>query len=179
MLTIDNTVLILVDVQGNLAQSMHDKESLFQNLQKIISGCRVLDLPIIWAEQIPEKLGPTLPEIANLLSGLSPIAKSSFSCFQDPGIKQALEDANRKQVLLAGIEAHVCIYQTAMDLFAQNYSVEVVLDAVSSRTKENKKIGLKKMRDAGVGITSVEMALLELLGAAGGPKFKEIINIIK
>lgn len=179
MLTTDQTILIIVDVQGNLAQAMHDKDVLFQNLKNIISGCRVLEIPILWAEQLPEKLGPTLPEIATLLSGLSPLAKASFSCFQDPGIKQALVGSGRKQVLLVGIEAHVCIYQTSLDLLAHNYTVEVVTDAVSSRTKENKKIGIKKMRDAGVGITSVEMALFELLGDADSPKFRDLIRIIK
>lgn len=179
MLTIDQTVLILVDVQGNLAQAMHNKEDLFKSIKNIISGCRVLDIPIVWAEQIPEKLGPTLPDIASLLTGLSPIAKCAFSCFQDSGIRQALTDTGRTQVLLAGIEAHVCIYQTAMDLVGRDYTVEVVADAVSSRTPENKKISLKKMRDAGVAMTSVEMALMELLGGAEAPKFREIINIIK
>lgn len=179
MLSTDETILILVDVQGNLAQAMHDKDVLFQNLKNIIAGCQALDIPILWAEQLPEKLGPTIPEIATLLAGLSPLAKSSFSCFQDPGIKQALVASGRKQVMLAGIEAHICIYQTAMDLMGHDYTVEVVTDAVSSRTKENKKIGIKKMRDAGVGITSVEMALFEILGAAGGLKFGDIIRIIK
>ncbi len=178
-LTADNTVLVLVDVQGNLAQAMHEKELLFENIQKLIKGCQTLKVPIIWAEQIPEKLGPTIPEIATLLSNNTPIAKSCFSCFQHPGIKEAMTQTNRKQVMLAGIETHVCIYQTAIELVRHGFSVEVIADAVSSRTSGNKKIGLKKMRDNGVGISSVEMAVFELMGTADRQEFKDIISIIK
>ncbi len=180
MLKTDQTVLVVIDVQGKLAQVMHEKEALFANLEKIIKGAQVLGLPLIWTEQAPEKLGPTSPEIAALLaSQAKPIAKSSFSCCGHPPFMEALKMLNRRQVLLTGIETHVCVYQTALDLLTAGYEVQVVTDAVSSRTAENKHIGLERMKTAGAALTGVEMALFELLRVAEGPQFKEIAKIVK
>ena len=180
MLKIDDTVLIVIDVQGKLAQVMHDKQALFSNLEKIIKGSQVLNIPIIWTEQVPEKLGPTLPALAALLAGQTqPIAKSSFSCCGHPPFMEALTALNRRQVLLTGIETHVCLYQTAVDLLNAGYEVQVVTDAVSSRTAVNKHLGLERMQAAGAVPTSVEMALFELLRVAEGVSFKEIAKIVK
>ena len=135
-------------------------------------------MPILWAEQNPQGLGATVREIASLLPG-RPIPKRSFSCCGESRFMQALTDLGRRQVLLAGIEAHVCVYQTAMDLMERGFEVHVVADAVSSRTILNKDIALRTMRDAGASITSVETALFELLRVAEGEKFKEILKIVK
>ena len=178
MLEIDSTVLVVIDVQGKLAQSMYEKADLFENVGKLISGVRVLEIPIIWMEQNPEGLGPTVPEIAELLSG-KPIPKVAFSCCGEKQFVEAMEKQERNQVLLCGIETHVCVYQTAIDLLESGYEVEVVADAVSSRTPANRDIGLAKMKDAGAGITSVETALFELLKVAEGEKFKAILGIVK
>jgi len=180
MLTLKNTVLIVVDVQGRLAQVMHQKERLVENLQKVIQGAQVLDIPIIWNEQVPEKLGQTIPEIAQLLTNTTQaIPKTSFSCCGNPPFMEQLKALNRKQVLIAGIEAHVCVYQTSLDLLNLGYEVQVVSDAVSSRTPENKQIGLERMKEAGASLTSAETALFELLRTAEGPKFREITKIVK
>lgn len=175
----ENTVLVIVDVQGNLAHLMHEKELLFKNMQNLIKGIQVLGLPILWVEQNPKGLGPTIPEIADILSDIQPIAKMSFSSCRNDGFVQAMKALNRKQVLIAGIEAHICVYQTAADLVDTGYEVQVVADAVSSRTLVNKEIGLQKMRDSGAGLTSVETALFELLKVAEGEMFKEILKIVK
>lgn len=180
MLTLNNTALVVIDVQGKLAQLMSQKETLFENLQKIIKGARVLELPIIWNEQLPEKLGPTVPEIAQLLANTTqPIAKSSFSCCANPPFMAGLKATQRKQVLLTGIESHVCVYQTCLDLLNLGYEVQVVTDAISSRTAENRQIGLERMKEAGATLTSTEMALFELLRVAEGAQFKEITKIVK
>jgi nicotinamidase-related amidase len=179
MLTTDNTVLLLVDIQGKLAHLMHARESLFENLQRLVKGARVLELPILWAEQNPRGLGPTIQEVAELLPDLEPIPKFSFSCCDNDKIKQDLEALNRNTVLIAGIETHICVYQTTRDLGAAHYDVQLVADAVSSRTIENKQIGLEKCKDTGASITSVETVLFELLKVAEGSKFKEILNIVK
>ena len=179
MLNIENTSLLIVDIQGNLAHSMYGKELLFKNAQKLIKGVQVLEIPIIWLEQNPQGLGPTNPEIADLLSNIRPINKTTFSCCQNDRFKKALKALNRKQVLIAGIEAHVCVYQTALDLADLGYEVQVVTDAVSSRNADDKEIGLQKMRDYGVGLTSVETALFELLKVAEGERFREILKIVK
>jgi isochorismate hydrolase len=170
---------LIVDIQGNLAQLMHRKELLFKNVQKLIRGIKVLGIPILWVEQNPQGLGPTIPEISDILHDIQPISKMSFSSCRSERFMQELNALNRKQVLIAGIETHVCVYQTAVDLVDIKYEVQVVIDAVSSRNVGNKEVGLQRMRDSGVSLTSVETALFELLKTAEGDKFKEIINIVK
>ncbi|UCE66825.1 MAG: hydrolase [Candidatus Zixiibacteriota bacterium] len=179
MLEIETAVLTLVDIQGKLATLMHNKEQFFQNVARLIRGARALEMPIIWNEQLPDKLGPTIPEIKGLLEGLSPLEKSSFSCCGNPDFMEKLKSAGRKQVLLAGMETHVCVYQTASDLLAEGYEVYLVADAVSSRTLENKLIGIQTIKDLGAKLTSVEMALFELLKVAMGDRFKKIAKIVK
>ena len=179
MLKMENITLLIVDIQGNLAHLMYGKELLFKNMQKLIKGIQVLAIPILWVEQNPRGLGPTIPEIADILSNIQPISKMSFSSCRNDRFVQALKALNRKQVLIAGIEAHVCVYQTAAELVDLGYEVQVVADAVSSRNMENKEIGLQRMRDSGVSLTSVETALFELLKVAEGEQFKEILKIVK
>lgn len=179
MLEIDNAALIIIDVQGKLASIMYQKDELYQNLIKIIKGAQALELPIIWNEQIPDKLGPTIPEIANILQDMKPLAKTTFSCCGNSDFQTKLEKSGRKQVLMVGIETHVCVYQTAIDLLRAGYEVYLVADAVSSRTVENKVIGIQAIKDAGAKITSVEMALFEMLKVAQGDKFKQVIKIVK
>jgi len=179
MLTIDNTVLLIVDVQGKLAHLMHDKQNLFENIKRIIRGAQVLKIPILLAEQNPNGLGPTIPEITGLFAKLEPISKLSFSCCGSDRFIKELKALHPENVLIAGIETHVCVYQTAGDLIKAQYAVEIIADAVSSRTLENKRIGLEKIRDAGGKLTSVETALFELLGVAEGDGFRKIIKIVK
>ncbi|MBD3232659.1 MAG: isochorismatase family protein [candidate division Zixibacteria bacterium] len=179
MLTRDKAALVIVDVQGKLATIMHNKDRLFDNLSKIIRGAKVLDIPIIWNEQIPDKLGETIPEIQELLPDQKPLEKNSFSCCDNQGFMDQLQDLQRNQVLLVGIETHVCVYQTAIDLLAQGLEVYIVADATSSRHEINYQIGIQAMTDAGAKISSVEMALFEMLKFAEGDDFRQIIKIIK
>lgn len=179
MLKTDDTVLVLVDVQGKLAQLMDGKEALYQNLRKLVQGFQVLGLPILWVEQNAAGLGPTIPELAELLVGQTPLAKFSFSCCGEADFMEKLRATGRRQVLIAGIEAHVCIYQTATELLKLGYEVEVVADGVSSRTAANRELALHKMPQLGARLTSVEMALFELLGKAEGPAFKAMLKIVK
>ena len=179
MLKIDNTALLIVDIQGNLAHLMHGKELLFKNVQKLIKGIQILGIPILWVEQNPQGLGPTIPEIADILINIQPISKMSFSSCGNDRFLQALNALDRKQVLIAGIETHICVYQTSAELVDIGYDVQVVTDAVSSRNMTNKEIGLQRMRDSGVSLTSVETALFELLKVAEGEQFREILKIVK
>ena len=179
MLTTENSALVLVDVQGKLAQAMHGKEGFFDSIIRLVKGARILELPILWNEQNPAGLGPTIPEIAELLPNQKPLSKLSFSCYGNENFVKELKKLNRPNLLVAGIETHVCVYQTAADLIDQNYAVQVVADAVASRTAENKQIGLEKCKQAGAGLTSTETVLFELLRIAKGDKFKEIINVVK
>jgi nicotinamidase-related amidase len=179
MLSRTAAVLVIIDIQGNLAQAMFDKENLFANTVKLIKGFKVLNLPVIVTEQIPQKLGPTLPQIAHELDGVNPIAKESFSCWNENKFKEQLETLSRRHVVLLGIETHVCVYQTALDLITNGYNVHLVADAVSSRTPENRQIGINAMKSAGAQITSTEMVLFELLRTAADPKAKEFFKIVK
>jgi nicotinamidase-related amidase len=179
MITTENTALVLIDVQEKLVPAMHDKEALLNNLKKMVKGARILGLPILLTEQNPAGLGPTVPEIAELLPEEKPVSKFSFSSCGTEQFIEELKAVKRQNILIVGMEAHVCVYQTAADLVNLNYDVQVVADAVASRTLENKKIGLEKSKAAGAGITSTEIALFELVKIAKGDKFKEIIKIVK
>jgi nicotinamidase-related amidase len=177
MLSRENTLLIVVDIQGNLARVMDDQAVLIENNQKLIKGMHVLGIPVLLTEQNP--LGTTIPEIADLLPGFRAITKDSFSCCAEEKFISAVRAMNRKQILMTGIEAHVCVYQTAMDLLAMGYEVQVAADAVSSRTARNREIGIRKLTDNGAILTSAEMALFELLKTASDPKAKALFKIIK
>ena len=179
MLDVKKCCLIVVDIQGKLAQLMHDKQRLFDNVEIMIKAARILDIPIVWCEQNPKALGVTLEQLTQHLSDNLPIPKFSFSCCADEKICQAIKETHRKQVILCGIEAHVCVYQTAMDLLSKEYDVCVLADSVSSRTAENKQIAINRMESEGTAIGSVEMVLFELLRTAKHEKFKDIARLIK
>jgi nicotinamidase-related amidase len=176
---IENCSLVIVDVQGKLAQLMYDKENLFKNISILIRAAKLLEIPILWCQQCPDALGPTVPELAELLADNQPINKSSFSCCGDEKFNTRLEELGCQEVILCGIETHVCIYQTAADLLENGYDVEVVSDAVSSRTEQNKQIALNRLLDEGAIISSTEMLLFELLKTADHPQFRQIVKLIK
>lgn len=171
--------LVVVDVQEKLAAVMHDRDRLIDNLCRLIKGCQALEIPCTWMEQIPDKMGPTVEPVRELLTGEMPMAKRSFSCCGEPAFVARLQQLDRKHVLLAGIETHVCVFQTAADLTAAGYRVEVVSDSTSSRTPENRDVGLEKVRACGATLTSVETALFELMRTAAHPAFREILSIVK
>jgi len=179
MLKPEQTLFVLVDVQGKLAQIMYERDALFDNLLKLVKGIRVLNIPIVWMEQNPEKMGATIPELAELLQDLCPMPKMSFGACGDGTIMDVIESSGRKQILVAGIEAHVCVYQTARGLHDQGYDVEVVSDAVSSRTATNRDGALRRLQQCGVSLTTVEMALFELLGTAEHAAFRDFLKIVR
>jgi len=179
MLDIQKCCLVVVDVQGKLAGLMYGREGLFKNIQILIEAAKILNIPIIWSQQQPKAIGVTVPRIANLLAGNEPIDKASFSCCGEEKFNDRLSALGRRQVLLCGIEAHVCIYQTAVDLRNKGYHVSVVVDAVSSRTLQNKQTAIDRMKTIGANISSTEMALFELLKTAEHPQFKQIAKLIK
>jgi len=179
MLNPESTILVVVDLQEKLAAVIDGKEAVIEGNVRIISGCTILGIPILWTEQNPKGLGPTVPEVRELLTDSLRITKFSFSCCGEGSFVSAIEDLNRRQVLVTGMEAHVCVYQSVADLVGMGYEVQVVADAVSSRTAENKAVGLARCQYVGGSITSVETALFELLKKAEGDKFKEMLKIVK
>lgn len=178
-LSAENTVLVAIDFQDRLFPVMHEKEQLLDNTLKLIRGMQALDVPVLLTEQYPKGLGPTLPEIKGLLPDAQPIQKTCFSCCDNDEFLRALESLGRRQVLVCGIEAHICVYQTAMALLRDGYDVQVVADCISSRKPDNKLTCLFRMGAVGVSPTTMEMALFELLKVAKGDAFKQISSIVK
>ncbi|MCX7816313.1 MAG: hydrolase [Syntrophales bacterium] len=177
MLERENCLLLIIDIQGNLFLAMHNRDSLLTNVKKLINGIRILNVPIICTEQI--KIGATVPELTDLMPDVKPIVKSTFSCCGDSNFMKIIHANNRKQVILCGIEAHVCVYQTALDLLKIGYEVHLVADAVASRSPLNREVGIQRMVSAGAMISSTEMVLFELLKTADDPRAKDIFQIIK
>ncbi|AWE08276.1 hydrolase [Lysinibacillus sp. 2017] len=179
MLNKEETVVVLIDVQGKLAQIVDESEFVIGNIATVVQGAKALELPILWLEQYPKGLGVTVEEIAQHLTDQAPIEKITFSAYQTEEFVQALEQTGRKKVLLAGIETHICVYQTAADLLENGYEVEVLADCVSSRTAGDREVGIQKMLQIGASITSVEMALFEMQQIAKGDTFKLISKFVK
>jgi nicotinamidase-related amidase len=179
MLEVDETVLLVIDVQEKLFRVIAEKDKRLDSLQKLIEGIQVLEVPVIVTEQYPRGLGPTIKEVASLLAGVKPIAKTSFSCCGDCAFLKEFKKLDRTQALLTGLEGHVCVYQTAADLISSGCEVYAVSDAIGSRTAENREIALRMMEGLGVKLTSTEAVLFELLKVAEGDKFKAISQIIR
>jgi nicotinamidase-related amidase len=170
--------LVVVDVQEAFRPAVLDFEQVARNVAILARAARILELPTLVTEQYPKGLGHTVQEVSEHLD-VEPIEKVCFSAVDADGFAGALHKAGRDQVLLCGIETHVCVNQTAEDLIADGVEVHVAQDAVTSRTAENRALGLHKMEHSGAVATSVETALFELLGRAGTPEFKEVQALIK
>lgn len=178
MLKKEETVLVLIDIQGKLAEIVDESAFIIDNIVRVVKGAKVLDLPVLWLEQYPKGLGPTVAAIAEELD-VQPIEKITFSAYDTPEFVAQLEATGRKKVLLAGIETHICVYQTAAQLLSNGYEVEVLADCVSSRTAGNREVGIQKMVQLGATISSVEMALFDMQRVAQGDAFKAISKIVK
>jgi nicotinamidase-related amidase len=171
----DSTALVVVDVQEGFRKAIPDFERVAKATATLVAGAEALGIPILITEQYPKGLGETAPEVAEYLpDGAQPIEKVVFSAAEAEGF----DLSDRGQALVCGIETHVCVSQTVIDLLEGGMDVQVPLDAVASRTEENKRVGLHKMERAGAALTSVETALFELLGRAGTDEFKEVQRLI-
>jgi nicotinamidase-related amidase len=175
----DRSLLVVVDVQEAFRPAVLDFDRVAGNVATLVQGAQVLGMPVLVTEQYPKGLGRTVPEVSRHLNGVEPIEKLCFSAVGSDEFAGRLNETGRNQVLLSGIESHVCVSQTADDLLGGGNEVHVAQDAVSSRTEDNRHLGLHKMERAGAVITSVETALFELLRMAGTPEFKEIQKLIK
>jgi len=173
------TGLLIVDIQERLLPAMFEKERVVSNSLRLAKGAAVLKVPVLVTEQYKKGLGATLPEIAAAVPGFAPVEKMAFSACGAEEIVKSLKANSISDVILAGIEAHVCVSMTCLDLLNAGFRVFVVADAVSSRTPENMRIGLERMRDAGATVVSTEMVLFELLERAGTEDFKQILTLVK
>lgn len=177
----EDTLLVVVDMQEPFLQAIYDRERLTQNVLLLVQAAAILEAPIVTTVQYRERLGGFVSEIAEALpTGSSdPLDKLCFSCAGSEAFLSALSASGRRQVLLCGVETHICISQTALDLTQQGYQVHVAADAVSSRSLEKHKLGMERMRDSGVLPCAAEAAVYEWLGEAGTVEFKSILKLVK
>jgi nicotinamidase-related amidase len=173
------TALLVIDIQDRVHAVMRYREEVESNAQKLIRGCQLLQVPIFLTEQYPKGLGHTISSIRYALQATLPIQKMTFSCCGSDELMQALREKGIGQVVLAGIETHVCVLQTALDLLANNFQVHVARDAVSSRRELDHQTALQRLSQAGAVITTTEMALFELMVRADSAEFKEVSKLIK
>jgi nicotinamidase-related amidase len=172
-LTRDNTVVVVVDVQEGFRPAVLDFDQTAANVAKLVQGANALGVPVFATEQYPRGLGHIVPEVAQHLDGVEPVEKLAFSAADE--IELGVHD----QAIVCGIESHICVWQTARGLIDQGIEVHVARDAVTSRTQDNRDLGVELIERAGGAPTSVETALFELLGAAGTDEFKTVQKIIK
>ena len=175
----DGVVFVVIDIQEKLLPSISEKERVVENTVKLIEFAKKLNIPIVWTEQYPKGLGPTVEPIRNSLQGQRSLEKVAFSCFGAEGFAEALSAHDAKTLVLVGIETHVCVAQTALDAIDAGYRACVVKDAVSSRTQENKHVGIDRVRERGAIITSTEGIMFEILEKAGTPEFKAVMHLLK
>lgn len=179
MIEREKAVLAVIDFQDKLLLKISVAEAIMARTVKLIRFAKGLPIPILWTEQYRNGLGPTNPSIADELIGVSPLEKMSFSCMGDTAIADALSRMGRKQLILTGIEAHICVMQTGLLALEQGYQVYVARDAVASRERSEYKAGLARMQRAGAELVTVEMVMFELLRVAGTPEFKKALPFLK
>jgi nicotinamidase-related amidase len=175
----EDTLLVIVDVQTRLLNVMFEKERLISSCSKLIQSAKLLEIPMVMTEQYPGGMGRTDPRILELIEGIGAIEKMSFSCCGVLDFDQKIKSAGRKQIVLIGIESHICVLQTVHDLLHQGYFVYLPYDGLSSRKEGDYRNALDRMRQAGAIIGSVESAVFELMEKAGTPVFRQISKIIK
>lgn len=179
-ITRDNTIAVIVDVQERLHPHMYDADQVLTRIATLIQGLTVLDLPILITEQYPKGLGPTVEPVRNALGErFTPIIKSAFSCCDEQSFSEQLEHYARRMVLIAGIESHVCVLQTTLDLLDAGYDPVVVLDATSSRSARDQEIASRRIEREGGRVTSVESILFEIARVSGTDQFKAISKLVK
>jgi len=174
-----NAILLVIDVQEAFRKYIPDFNELTKGIVTLVEGAKLLDVPVVVTEQYSKGLGHTVEEIAGVLQSHETFEKNCFSCCGSESFMNYLGKSGRRQIIVAGIEAHVCVNQTVHDLIAHDYQVHLVVDAISSRYAGNKKIGVKKMLSAGAVPSTVEMALFEMLVNSGTDAFKAVQKLVK
>ena len=175
----ENTAAVFIDLQERLFPHMQNRDELKRNMIRLIRGLQALQVPMITTQQYTKGLGETIPEIREAIGEVAQVEKISFSCCGNGDFMDQLEWQNKKFVIIAGIEAHVCVLQTVLDLLSDEYVPVVTADCISSRKVYDKEVAIERMRDSGAIISTYESILFELTGVAGTDVFKSISKIIK
>lgn len=180
LLSTQDALLLVIDIQEKFRPVLFNAKQVIENAQRLISGCNHLGVPVLVSEQYPQGLGHTAAELNAVLSPATPvIEKSSFGCCDEPNIMAQFHRLGRRQIMICGLETHICVNQTVTRLLEEGYQVYLIEDALGSRTVENYQIGLRKMTQLGAISSCTEMALFELLRGADHPQFKTIQQLVK
>ena len=183
LLAHDKSQLLIIDVQEKLLPAMSDPERVVERCVRLVRAARALEIPITVSEQYPGGIGPTVAPLREALGNSgSVIEKIEFSCLKNEPLRERLHELRREgrqQVVMGGIEAHVCVTQTAIDLENQGFEAFVVADAVASRAKASRRLALARLLKTGVDVVDSEMVVFEWLGKAGTPEFKELLGLVK
>jgi nicotinamidase-related amidase len=176
----DRAMLLAVDLQEKLLPAIAGHERVLRNSLLLLRLAGILHIPVVITTQYARGLGPTVPAVLAAAPGVPPLDKLSFGCFRDEGFRERLAGlSGRDQLVVAGIEAHICVTQTVLGALDQGYAVHVASDAVGSRTEENCRVGLARMERAGAVLSSAEMAIYELLGRSGSDAFRQMLPYLK
>lgn len=179
MLRPDRAALLVVDLQEKLLPAIPDRDRVLRNSRLLLRLARTLQLPVVLTTQYRKGLGAVVPEVVADAGPATTLDKTSFGCFADEPIASALEATDRDQLLVCGIETHICVTQTVLGAFEKGYEVHVASDAVGARTEENHRIGLTRMERSGAVLSSTEMAIYELLERSDTAAFKEMLPLLK
>jgi len=172
----EDSILVMIDMQTKLVPKMCEPERIIENAKRLLALSRIMGLPVVFTEQ--ENLGPTVPELTEGTTEPAPISKMAFNCFSSIPFSVRLRETERHTLIVAGIEAHICVAQTALWAHPR-FNVHVVSDAVSSRSPDNYRVAIERMRTGGLTITSTEMVIYELLQRAGTDEFRAMLPLIK
>jgi len=175
----ERTALVVVDLQAKLMPAIENRERVLRNSLLLLKLADVLKLPVLLTSQYKKGLGEILPEVRAAAPGAAPLDKVAFGCFGDAAIDERLRGLGRDQLVVTGIESHICVCQTVLGGLEKGYTVHVASDAVGSRTAENRAVGLARMERAGAFVSSAEMAVYELLGRSDREAFKQILPLLK
>ncbi len=175
----ENTIGLVIDMQEKLLPHMHNAKSVTASCLTMVKGLRALNVPIVVTQQYTKGLGNSIPELNEAIGNFSYIEKLTFSCYREPSFIKVMNRTGKRNVVIMGIESHICVLQTALDLLYNNFNPVIVSDAISSRKEQDKEVAMGRMRDVGCIMTTTESILFELCRIAGTPEFKEISKLVK
>ncbi len=175
----EESIALIIDIQERLVPAMADQEMLIDNCKRLVCGLQELAIPLIVTQQYTKGLGGTVEEIKSLIPDFQPFEKRDFSCYDEPAVAEKLKDSGAKNIIICGIESHVCVLQTAIDLKEAGFVPVVVMDCVSSRNLDNVDLAAERFRHEGIMMTSCESILFELTRSSTATAFKAISKIVK
>ena len=175
----EEVAAVVIDIQERLLPHIHDGDLILRNCLKLIEGLKILSIPVIMTQQYTRGLGPTVPALIQMLPEVRHIEKISFSCCEEPAFEKEIALLGKKDIILCGIESHICVLQTCLDLLADGKRPVVIEDCVSSRKPNDKHVAIERMRQEGAFISTTESILFELTRRAGNETFKSISGIVK